>query len=124
MPLILQKRIYRDDLKANPSVSYIFGDNEKRVGLGGQAGEMRGEPNAIGVATLCAPGQYFNARDTDRQCTVIDRDLEPVRKALRDGKIVVWPMDGIGTGIAQLKELAPDTYAFLQMQRRTLEAIR
>lgn len=123
MPLIYQSRIYRADLRANTDVLYVFGDNEKRIGEGGQAGEMRGEPNAIGVATLRAPGVYFNSHDTDRQCTIIDRDLEPVRKALKAGKVVVWPLDGIGTGIAELKQRAPATHDFIQMQRRVMEQI-
>lgn len=123
MPMIFQSRIYRADLQANPNVLYVFGDNEARVGLGGQAGEMRGEPNAIGVATLRAPGAYFNERDTDRQCTIIDRDLEPVRKALKEGKTVIWPMDSIGTGIADLKARAPATFEFIRMQLRVLQTL-
>jgi hypothetical protein len=50
--------IYRRDLRANPESLYLFGDNTKRVGIGGQAREMRGEPNAVGIATKNAPGSY------------------------------------------------------------------
>jgi hypothetical protein len=42
MPILYQHRIYRMDLIANPNILYVFGDNTKRVGMGGQAGEMRG----------------------------------------------------------------------------------
>lgn len=114
MPLILQHRIYRADLRANPIVLYVFGDNEARLGLGGQAREMRGEPNAIGVATLKAPGVFWSGYETERQCAVIDRDLEPLFAALRDGRTVVFPLDGIGTGLARLWMVAPDTWAHLQ----------
>lgn len=51
MIVLHQKFIFREDLQANPDVYYLFGDNVERRGLGGQAKEMRGEPNAIGVAT-------------------------------------------------------------------------
>ena len=54
--VIYQHRIYRSDLVENRECFYVFGDNLRREGLGGQAGEMRGEPNAIGVATKHAPG--------------------------------------------------------------------
>ena len=121
MPLIDQSRIYRTDLQANPQVLYIFGDNEARVGSGGQAGEMRGEPNAIGVATLKAPGTFWNANETARQCRIIDEDLRPAIAALHDGKIVVFPLDGIGTGIAELERRAPETFDHLQ---RKLAAMR
>lgn len=113
MPLLFQKRIYRDDLRANPDVLYVFGDNEARVGMGGQAGEMRGEPNAVGVPTLAAPGQPWREDDADRQCKVIDKNLAPVIKALTQGKTVVFPLDGIGTGIAELERRAPSTFAYL-----------
>lgn len=121
MPLLFQHRIYRADLRANRSALYVFGDNEERVGLGGQAAEMRGEPNAIGIATLRAPGHYWNRRETMRQCAVIDKDAAPVFAALDDGRVVVFPLDGIGTGLARLKESAPATFDHLQ---RLLDRMR
>ena len=121
MPLVIQSMILRRDLRANPDILYIFGDNEARVGLGGQAGEMRGEPNAIGVATLAAPGRYWRQDDTARQCSVIDKDLRSARAAIVAGRIVVFPADGIGTGIADLRNRAPDTFAHLE---RRIAALR
>lgn len=114
MPLIFQSRIYRKDLQANPQCLYVFGDNEDRWGLGGQAKEMRNEPNAIGVATLKSPGEFWNEDGVARQCAVLDKDFVPVFQALRDGKIVVFPLDGIGTGLADLKHQSPTTFAYLQ----------
>lgn len=98
MPLLLQHRIYRADLRANPDVLYVFGDNEIRRGLGGQAAEMRGEPNAVGVATLRAPGVFWTETETARQCGVIDADLTPAFAALVAGRPVVFPLDGVGSG--------------------------
>lgn len=114
MPLIIQSRIYRVDLRANPNVLYIFGDNEARVGRGGQAAEMRDEPNAVGVATLQYPGIYWSDDNYDHQTLVISQDLIPVVEALRAGRTVVFPLDGIGTGLANLPTSAPRTFAFLQ----------
>jgi len=113
MPLILQSRIYRADLKANPNVIYVFGDNESRWGLGGQAKEMRGEPNAVGVATLKAPGIFWNDGDAARQCAVLDADFAPILRALADGKTVVFPLDGVGTGLADLANRSPASFAHL-----------
>lgn len=113
MPLIRQSRIYRADLQANPKVLYIFGDNEERFGLGGQAGEMRGEPNAHGIATLVAPALYWNDTGDERQCRVLDSDFGLVFEALKAGRTVVFPLDGIGTGIAALEKKAPVTFAYL-----------
>lgn len=114
MPLIFQRRIFRADLKANPEVCYIFGDNEQRFGLGGQAAEMRGEPNAIGVATLAAPGRFWREDEVERQCLVLDDDLAKVMAALDAGRVVVFPLDGVGTGLAALERHSPTTFAHLQ----------
>jgi hypothetical protein len=112
--VILQHRIFRADLKANPIVLYVFGDNERRVGLGGQAYEMRGEPNAVGVATLAAPGVFWSDADAPRQCTVINADMGPLFVALAAGRAIVFPLDGIGTGLADLANRSPKTFAHLQ----------
>lgn len=124
MPIIYQKVIYREDLKKNPNVYYIFGDNEIRVGLGGQATSMRGEPNAIGVATLKAPGVFWSDSDNKRQCLIIDKDLDRVEMVLRAQKTVIIPMDGLGTGLAQLQQRAPLTFRYLQQSLLELESIR
>ena len=55
MPLIFKDRITRKDLQSHPETLFVFGDNEARVGMGGQAKECRGERNAVGVATKRGP---------------------------------------------------------------------
>lgn len=111
--IIYQSRIYRADLQANPDVLYVFGDNEQRIGYGGQAGEMRDEPNAVGVATLEAPGVFWTETNVQHQCEVIDRDLARIVKAIVSGQLVVWPLDGIGTGLAALESHSPTTFQHL-----------
>ena len=57
MPVRLMKFITRQYVKAHPNVYFVFGDNEVRRGYGGQAKEMRGELNTVGVRTKRTPGQ-------------------------------------------------------------------
>lgn len=116
MPVVYQKHICRADLRANSTSLYVFGDNEARFGDRGQAAEMRGEPNAHGIPTLRAPGRYWSDADARRQNEVVNDNLQVVRRWLLDGRIVVWPLDGIGTGFACLKDNAPQTWACLQEQ--------
>ena len=123
MPLIFQHRIYREDLQSNPDVLYVFGDNEQRWGMGGQAGEMRGEPNAVGVATLKSPGNFWTDGDYARQCARLDIDMAPLFSALRAGRTVVFPRDGIGTGLARLAETSPMTFDYLRRQVAALGSI-
>lgn len=111
--IILQKFIYRSDLQANPQVKYLFGDNAARAGFGGQAKEMRGEPNAIGVATKHSPSMlpsaFFSDDDLEANVKMICDDLRPAILHLAAGGAVVLPADGLGTGLSALAQRAPKT---------------
>jgi hypothetical protein len=110
-----QSRVYRADLEANPNALYIFGDNTERQGLGGQAGEMRGESNAHGIATCQGPGLPFSDETYSQNCQVIMDDMIALTERMDSGgyTLVVFPLDGIGTGIANIAEAAPRTSKFL-----------
>lgn len=116
MPIRYQKWITRQDLRANRHQFYVFGDNAMRVGFGGQAREMRGEPNAIGIATKWAPSPdniHFFKDDEACRSVVID-DLYRVESHLMRGDTVIVPEDGIGTGLAQLPRRAPKLDQFIK----------
>ncbi|AMO44197.1 hypothetical protein DSS3P8_139 [Roseobacter phage DSS3P8] len=117
MTVIFQKFIFRSDLQANPEIKYLFGDNLVRTGYGGQAKEMRDEPNAIGVATKRTPsnrpGEFFSDNDFEANCAVIDNDLKAAFEHRRKGGILVIPADGLGTGLSELPQRAPRTNAYL-----------
>ncbi|MCC3156095.1 hypothetical protein LJ737_02545 [Hymenobacter sp. 15J16-1T3B] len=122
-----QKFITPEDLKANPNTLYVFGDNERRRGYGGQAKAMRGELNAVGVRTKRKPARTasddFWTDDTcEQNCQMIAEDSAPVFDHLRAGGHVVLPEDGLGTGLAELPTRAPRTFAYLQEQLHQLEA--
>ena len=113
-----EKFITRKMMQENPDVLFIFGDNCHREGKGGQAKEMRGEPNALGIVTKARPDHKPDAYLTDKNYeyykTVIDGDLLILNEELKSGRKVVFPSDGIGTGLAKLKENAPKLYDYLQ----------
>lgn len=102
----------REGLQANPEARFVFGDNLRRIGYGGQAGACRNEPNAIGVATLYAPGDFYRADDPLALATV-NADLARVANALMQGRVVVAPRDGLGTGLARLPEHAPNLHRLI-----------
>ena len=115
--IIFQKFIYREDLKTNQGVMYLFGDNDMRVGKGGQAKEMRGEPNAIGIRVKKAPkttNAYYTDEEYQSNIEKINEDLKSVEERLKSGGNVVVPTDGMGTGLARLEEFAPKTLRYLQ----------
>lgn len=107
--IIYQHRIYRRDLRNNPDVYYLFGDNTARVGLGGQAKELRGEPNAIGIATKTDPSTYFSDNTLKANARIIWDDFQPALFSLLVGHTLVIPSDGLGTGLSKLPEKAPRT---------------
>lgn len=117
MPVINQERITDQDLFENPRVLYVFGDNDERKGLGGQAYVMRGKLNAVGVRTKHAPTRGSDAYWTDdtfpENCRKIIEDFEPIIKHLDEGGVVVFPAAGLGTGLSELPTRAPHTFDFL-----------
>ena len=114
MPIVYQTRINRQDLKVNPDVLYVFGDNDERRGYGGLAASVRGEPNAVGVRTkkapTMAPGAFYSDSEKEKHVSDMASDLLPVEEHLRQGNIVVFPISPLGSGYAKLEELAPETY--------------
>ncbi len=116
--LLFQEWISRADLQDNPDKIYVFGDNVERYGYGGQAKEMRGEPNAFGIPTKWAPSMSDDAYFSDRQYNdiviILDLHFQKLRSHIENGTSVVFPTDGIGTGLSQLPQRAPIVNDFLQ----------
>ena len=100
-------------LKANPDKIYVFGDNNQRQGKKGQA-SVRDEANAMGISTKLRPSADADAFMTDNQIkanvAIIDSDIAKIKAT---GKTIVFPKDGLGTGLAALKSKAPNTYEYL-----------
>jgi len=114
--IIYQKWITRSDLQKNPDMFYLFGDNNARKGYGGQAKEMRGEPNAIGIRTKWLPSNdplsfFYDDQlvEKDTAGMIIDDFLEAI-SIIKEGGVVVIPSDGLGTGLSRLPEVAPKTH--------------
>jgi len=108
--IVFLKWITRDMVRAEPEARFVFGDNTLRVGFGGQAASMRGEPNSIGVATKRAPGMSnaeFFSDDNAADLAVIDADIDKVAAGLAEGRTIYVPLDGLGTGLSELPTRAP-----------------
>jgi DNA polymerase elongation subunit (family B) len=116
--IITMDVITRDYVKNNPDMVFIFGDNDERDGMGGQAGEMRGERNAIGIPTKKKPSTTEDSYYTDSEFELnkkkINYSVNLILAQINNGKTIVLPSSGIGTGLAQLKERAPKTFSFLE----------
>lgn len=107
------------ELRAHPDTLYIFGDNLAERGMRGQA-VIRGQLNAMGIPTKKAPSMRDSAFFDDIQLEfnvlrIEEAIVQIERRVANDENIkrVVFPADGLGTGLAQLATRAPKTAAEL-----------
>ncbi len=106
--LIRVAHVTRAMLRAHPDTLFVFGDNMQLRGYDRQAAAMRGEPNAVGIPTKWAPptaaAAFFADSDWDRPEVrdAIDSAFIRLADALRAGRSVAIPADGLGTGRAEL----------------------
>lgn len=126
MPITYREFITREMLHAERDTIFVFGDNLAEAGRGGQAKEMGGEPNSLGIPTKRFPtmlsAAFFTDDDFDEVKAAIDRAINLLTVQLKVGGNVVFPTDGIGTGRAQLARRAPRIRAYLDKQLSALEA--
>lgn len=112
----------REYLRDNSKTLFVFGDNFVRQGFGGQAKEMRDEPNAVGIITKKYPSMNSSAflQNSDYDVWFAESldDLERLRN--HHGQIV-WPTRGIGTKLAQLQIRAPRIWREIENFRLELE---
>lgn len=106
------------DTKKYSNYIFIFGDNDIRKGKGGQA-IIRDMPNAIGIPTKKIPSNKISSFYTDDEYEEnkikIRNAVFRILKALKSGKYngIILPKDGLGTGLAKLREKAPKTNIYL-----------
>ena len=119
--VLYMSHIAREYVRNYPDCIFLFGDNLKGRGYGGQAAEIRGEPNAIGIPTKRYPameeGACFKPEDFDTIKPIVDRIFESIPK----DKTVVIPTSGIGTGLAMLPEKCPALYEYIKQKISELE---
>lgn len=125
--LILAPLLTRAEARARPAALFAFGDNMSRTGRGGQAAEMRGEANAVGIPTKWRPardpGAYFRDADADHPDVraALRAAFDRLEAALAAGGDVVWPEAGIGTGLAELETRAPRLHRYIAARFARLE---
>ena len=125
--VVQMKWITRSFVRQHRDHIFLFGDNLARCGFGGQAAQMRSEPNAIGIPTKKLPSNteeaFFTDAELEQNKAAIDRAFDRLsRMSSAVEQIVVVPTDGLGTGRAQLGNRAPLTFAYLQKRLRNLSS--
>lgn len=111
----------------HPDMTFVFGDNAQRFGMGGQA-VIRNQPNALGVATKRKPAMTeasFFKEGSESDMDIVLADLKQVWDALKDGNTVVIPITAdqevsLGRERAELPTRAPSIYSAIQMHVREM----
>jgi hypothetical protein len=123
--LLYIKKYSRAYIKAHPDWLFVFGDNMLRHGLAGQAAEARGEPNAIGIATKRKPTMeadaFLSDLDYDNWLAAERTTMRRLMEASQRGRTIIWPLDGIGTGLARLEKNAPSIWAAIDNLRAAIQ---
>lgn len=105
-----------EDCQNNPKKIYIFGDNFQGQGKAGQA-IIRDEPNSFGIPTKLSPGKYLSDDMHDQYREEIIRILSDLNQFIRSNLYydmeIVFPKDGIGTGLARMKTKCPRCFSTL-----------
>jgi hypothetical protein len=109
----IRDRITRETVRAEKDKIFLFGDNLTGLGFGGQAAEMRGEENAVGIPTKKAPSNNPNSFFTDKEFAANKKAIDEAFGKIPPDKTIVIPKAGLGTGLARLDEKAPRTFAYL-----------
>jgi len=106
------------DLYENPKSIFLFGDNDIKRGKKGQS-IIRDLDNAFGIPTKKFPSYNPEAYYSDTIFSYckgkLDIAFENLEKLLKNNQYesISIPFDGIGTGLARLKEKAPETNKYL-----------
>lgn len=100
--------------REHPTWLFIYGDNWLSVGKGGQA-IIRDEPNSFGISSKysCAESYSDKRMYDNRMAIKIETDL--LLDIADKYEAIVFPFNGLGTGLAQLPKLAPRTFIHLSL---------
>jgi hypothetical protein len=105
-----------NDVKYHVNKIFIFGDNDLRIGKGGQA-IIRDLNNTIGIRTKKEPNNNYNSfysdKEYDQNILKIKEDIDKILNKIKEGYIIVLSNGGYGTGLARLNIKAPKTFKYL-----------
>lgn len=122
MKIIVEKNWYSEKMcNDNPQNLYIFGENQvqqKTNHKGGGQAVIRPCKNSFGFCTKESITFFWNDQNYSYHINQIEKDIKEL-KELSKKYTLVFPYNGLGTGLSQLPQKAPKT--FLYLSKRLLE---
>jgi hypothetical protein len=116
------------DVKKYNNYIFVYGDNDKKHGLGGQA-IIRNEINTHGIPTKkcpdCDASSYYTDDEFEENKIKINNAIDTLIKRLESGYYngIILPENGLGTGLAKLPKKAPKTFQFLNKRMDELKKL-
>jgi len=99
------------NVRTNKDKIFVFGDNLIGQGKGGQA-IIRDEKNAFGIPTKRLPSMseeaFFSDKEDERKAVL--SKLRELYKLSKSGIEIVFPKDGLGTGLAEMHIRSPKLF--------------
>jgi len=106
----------RTTANENKNFLFIFGDNDAKRGIGGQA-VIRNCSNSMGIPTKKFPNNRPGSFYTDKEYALnqekIDVAILNIMTASKSYDAIILPENGFGNGLAKLHIKAPRTYDYL-----------
>lgn len=104
--------LYKPSLcKEHPNWLFVFGDNIAERGKAGQA-IIRDEPNTFGIPTKWFPNMketsFFS--DLNTEFALVNSKINHLLEKQKNYDVVVFPVAGLGTGLAQMQIHSPKLY--------------
>lgn len=113
----------REKCHANPKHLYVFGDNLLRKGEKGQA-VIRRCCNSAGVITKKYPSNnkdsFFLDVDINQFKEELEADISDIFTRMPKYEALVFPKDGLGTGLAALPTKSPLCFKYLSLRLEEL----
>ena len=115
--VIVQKEWYSvEQCEANEDTLYVFGDNSIQVGMVGQA-VIRNCVNSFGIPTKKFPSMsensFYNDGENDKMSIMLALTILSNRVVKGRYSKLVFPYDGLGTGLSQMPTRSPILYKYL-----------
>ncbi len=114
-PKVFLVERYTEALVAlHPDKIFVFDDNLVGRGKAGQA-IIRDFPNTMGIPTKRLPSMDDDAffSDTAEEQNVVLRAINSVHKELVGGKTIIFPRDGLGTGLGETATRSPRIFEII-----------
>src|SRR6478735_10067820 len=118
MNIIVEKEYYtRKLVEENPQNLWVFGENEAQQGtdrIGSGQACIRGLENTFGFCTKKSVVGFWSDKNYSQNINKIEEDIRNLSKKAKDTyEAIVFPANGLGTGLSQLPLMAPRSFLYL-----------